>query len=102
MNLPTKKFSFQICFDSQSDNARVDIVDFVQCSCFPVKIEPSGGTEGLDEAIPEGIEEATGGCVVDAVVSVTSVGRRGRVEAIGDDEERLEWSIYRKPTQVSI
>ena len=52
----------------------------VQCSCFPVKMEPSGGSEAFDEAALIGIWQAIG--EVEASPFGAGVGGAGNVEVI--------------------
>lgn len=57
MDLSTDKLSFQICTFGQLDLID-DFDDTVQCSCFPVKIEPSGGIDAFDETALESVSSA--------------------------------------------
>lgn len=79
MNLCIDEFSFQVCSCvSLGCASRIDTR--LQCSCFPVRMEPSGGIEAFDEAALETVWRAIG--EAEASPFGAGVGRTGNVEVI--------------------
>jgi hypothetical protein len=54
----------------------------LQCSCLPVKMEPSGGTEVFDEAALERVWRAIDEAEASPFGVSVVVGRTGNVEVI--------------------
>lgn len=93
MDLSTDKLSLQVCSFRQL-GLTTDFDDIVQCSCFPVKMEPSGGIDAFDETALESVSSSFGKAeaspfalgagrteIVDVILPATEVCRVGRGKA---------------------
>jgi hypothetical protein len=54
----------------------------IQCSCFPVRMEPSGGIEAFEEAALESVWRAARGPGVSPIGAEVGAGRIGIVEVM--------------------
>jgi hypothetical protein len=81
MNLSADEFSFQICTCvSPFCTGRAHMC--IQCSCFPVRMEPSGGIEAFEEAALESVWRAAGGPGASPIGAEVGAGRIGIVEVM--------------------